>query len=219
MKKLFSSAPCLHRVSVFILYVCKSQPAAHMKLQLFYISIACMAFTMSCNNKKETALNNTDTIAAVDSVDRTDTIRQKIPDSVAVNENKPVNRKYEEIVRGQAFYRLSYCGGARPTPEIEAEFRKEYPLTNQKIKFVQLQHPDQILEIRTDGSGHFSAGLAPGTWNYYLMQTPGSKIPPNPNCNKYFSRSYGSFTVKAGDASTQKVLYPIPCDPCSPPRP
>lgn len=205
--------------SLIILYVCKTQFTPHMKFRLFYIMLACITLVMSCNNKKESLQQNSDKVADVDSVASIDTMQQTIPDSIAIKENEPINWKYEEIVRGQAFYRLSYCGGVRPTPEMEAEFRKEYPLTNQKIKFVLLNNPDQILEIRTDANGHFSAGLAPGTWNYFLLQTPGSKVPPNPDCNKYFSRSYGSITIKAGTVSGLKLLYSIPCDPCSPPHP
>jgi len=190
-----------------------------MKFWPIFLSTAFMCILLSCNNKKEAAQKMADNTSQSDSIQNSDTIQQLRPETVAVNKKESISVKFEEIVSGQAFYRLSYCGGARPTPEMEAEFRKEYPLINQKIRLVQAQKPDKILEITTDGKGVFAAGLAPGVWNYYLIPTPGSKVPPNPNCNTYFSRSYGSVTVKAGDASSLKLLYSIPCDPCSPPRP
>jgi len=127
--------------------------------------------------------------------------------------------KTEDIVSGTAYYRLRYCGGARPTPEIEESFRQEYALVNQNIRFTNASDPADFVNTKTNANGNFSVGLRPGTYNFFLLSTPGSKVPPNPECQKYYDRSYGQIVVPAGGATNMHLLFSFPCDPCSPPRP
>ncbi len=142
----------------------------------------------------------------------------EVPDSIPVNgqigqQTNQSGTKDPLLLQGRATYRLKYCGGAKPTPEIEAQYRIEYALSQQKIKFIK--GSEEIL-TNTNAEGDFSVTLSPGEWEFYLVKTTGSSIPPNPSCNEYFTRSYGKVQVGDYNPDKLKLLFAFPCDPCDP---
>lgn len=201
------------------MFVCL-QLSEKMKTQHIFLLAFIMVLMNFCKHKDEAAQQKSDSIIAVEQVLDTTTVEDTIPvKSNTADKNNITNLKQENIASGTAVYKLRYCGGARPTPEIEKEFNKEYPLASQKIKFVNVYDESDFVITSTDANGHFTVGLHEGTYDYYAVFTPGSSLPPNPNCQKYFEHTYGKIFVSPGNWSGFKLLYAFPCDPCSPPKP
>ncbi|MPM21333.1 hypothetical protein SDC9_67777 [bioreactor metagenome] len=184
----------------------------------FIALIVLTTISMSlCRHEDQPVSKTPDSSLAVEQ--KKDTIvpvEQTRGENVTRDEN---NWKSEDIVSGYATYKRSYCGGVRPSAEMEEEYRKEFPLASAKIRFVNTENSTDYVNVSTDASGNFSAGLHPGTYNYYLLQAAGANIPPNPNCQKYYERSYGQVSIQAGGMKGVHLLYSFQCDPCSPPRP
>lgn len=193
-----------------------------MKIQHIFLIVLVMVLMSFCKHKNEAANQESDSIAVVekdsDTIGLIDTVQVRIEDTKQVK-NNGVKPKEENIIRGNAFYKLRYCGGARPTPEIEEKYQKEYPLASQKIKFVNVYDDKDFVNTATDANGGFSAELHEGVYNYYIVFTQGSSLPPNPNCQKYFEHTYGKIFVDSIHLSGFKLLYSFPCDPCSSPKP
>jgi hypothetical protein len=72
----------------------------------------------------------------------------------------------------QLFYTADYCGGARPTPEIEAEAATPKKYAGRSVIFVS--DAGRVDSARTDSAGEFRIKLRAGTyrlyesWRYYL---------------------------------------------------
>lgn len=199
-----------------------------MKIPHIILLAIAMVLMNACKQRDETVRQKSDSIVEVEQGRDTAVVEDKDTTPVksnATDENKNNNKsnntswKQENIASGTAFYKLRYCGGARPTPEIEEQFRKEYPLASQKVKFVNVYDESDYVITATDANGRFTVGLHEGVYDYYIVFTPGSSLPPNPDCQKYFDNAYGKIWIEAGNWSGFKLLYTFPCDPCSPPKP
>ncbi len=193
-----------------------------MKIQHIVLLAIIMGSMNFCKHKKEVVRETSDSIVAEEQFRNTavavDPAEALIVDNNASNQDGQ-NWKKEEIASGTAFYKLRYCGGARPTPDIEKEFNQEHLLVSQKIKFVNVDDKSDFVIVSTDENGCFTVVLHQGSYDYFLVYTEGSKWPPNPGCQKYYERIYGKITVGDGSWSGYKLLYSFPCDPCSPPKP
>lgn len=72
-------------------------------------------------------------------------------------------------------YTKPYCGGAKPTPEMEAESQIIHPYANRTIVFVSAK--GKVDSIKTDEKGNISVKLYKGSykffesWKYY-KKTP-----------------------------------------------
>lgn len=195
-----------------------------MNIHLYRLLFVALLALTSCGSGQEKNAE-TQNGPASDSLKSDTSVSKVAPDSIeakssentekAVNEQKS-NKANSAWVSGQAFYRNSYCGGARPTAEVEAKYRTEYPLKSQNIRFVNDANASLVVEVKTDASGNFAAALSYGSWTYYLRPTAGSSIPPNPNCEKYFTEAYGQIEVGAGTTTGHHLLYSFRCNPCDP---
>jgi hypothetical protein len=71
-------------------------------------------------------------------------------------------------VTGHVLIQGSYCGGAAPSPEIEAEARTPKPAVNQAfvVRKGSINAPGtaMVTRVRTDAKGNFSLELTPGTY-------------------------------------------------------
>lgn len=63
-------------------------------------------------------------------------------------------------------YQQPYCGGARPTPEMEAEAQKPKPLANTSLVLIDAK--GKAKTVKTDKNGMLSLKLKPG--NYELKE-------------------------------------------------
>src|SRR5687768_12514434 len=76
-------------------------------------------------------------------------------------------------------YYTPYCGGARPTKEIEEEARKPKPLSGKTIMLVK---DAEIDSVRTDKNGMMKKKLRNGeyklleSWRYYHGTPDGSEM-------------------------------------------
>ena len=71
-----------------------------------------------------------------------------------------------------------YCGGARPTKEMEEQGRTSQPYAN--LTLIYKSDKGKIDSVKTDGKGFLIANLKPGTykffepWKYYKKTPDGS---------------------------------------------
>src|SRR4051812_22262680 len=77
----------------------------------------------------------------------------------------------KKSITAKITYTEPYCGGARPTKEIEAEAKKEKPYAKKTIILVSSE--GKIDSIKTNSSGIIKYKLKPGnyklfeSWRYY----------------------------------------------------
>lgn len=62
-------------------------------------------------------------------------------------------------------YREPYCGGARPSPEMEEEAQKARPYARKKIILVSAN--GKVSSFKTDAKGTLKLKLQPGTYRVY----------------------------------------------------
>lgn len=62
-------------------------------------------------------------------------------------------------------YREPYCGGARPSPEMEEEAQKARPYARKKIILVSAN--GKVNSFKTDAKGALNLKLQPGTYRVY----------------------------------------------------
>lgn len=118
-------------------------------------------------------------------------------------------------------YTNTYCGGARPTPEIQAEYNKKKKLTGTVLSFVDEKTPNAKGKLgKTNENGEISIALAPGTYLIMMTKFYNKKLGLNydPSCKKMMQKAYGKLTISAQMPSTYKVPIQFPCNPCLPPR-
>lgn len=74
----------------------------------------------------------------------------------------------------------TYCGGARPTPEITAQYEKPIPYANKKLIIVSSN--GKVDSTTTTSKGYLKVRLKPGTyklyepWRYHKQTPNGSDI-------------------------------------------
>lgn len=188
-------------------------------MKLYIISIALLAIALtgcsrknSLNSASEDSIKSTvvDTNSII-GINSTDTAASSIDET-----NKESNHVQNAIesIAGTANYKRKYCGGMRPTPEVEEKYIKQYPLAMCNIKLVSSNNA--VVFTKTDANGNFVAALSKGVWNYWLISTPGSPVPIDMACEKYFDHSFGSFEISDSESSNIHLLFSFPCDPCDP---
>jgi hypothetical protein len=110
----------------------------------------------------------------------------------------------------------SYCGGARPTPEIEQATRTPRNLHDVHLIMKGKKHA----KIVTDSLGNFFLPLKPGKYKFYMSYHKNDAHETNyePTCKKMMALHFGELTVVKGTFDYELNLH-FPCDPCGLPRP
>lgn len=179
----------------------------------FILAIAISIAFVRCGNKNNTS--SADTVnTTIDSTAKahSDSI---MPDTTVIIQNNETNNTTNTStnISGSAWYKNKYCGGMRPTPEVENQYNKEYVVPSCKLKFI---NNNTVVYATTDANGNFNAPLTAGTWNYTLVSTQGSGLPIDMSCEKYFDHSYGSVEISDKKNNPIRLLFAFPCDPCDP---
>lgn len=119
-------------------------------------------------------------------------------------------------VKVHVTYTNSYCGGARPTPEIEQKTKTPRTLHDVHLILTGKKH----CKTATDSAGYFSLPLKPGKYKVQLSyhKNDAHETNYNPSCKKMLNMSFGELIITQGVYEYELNLH-FPCDPCSPPRP
>ena len=124
------------------------------------------------------------------------------------------------LVQGTLTYTNRYCGGARPSDEMLAEYATPQNLTSTTIYLKRKKGGKIIYKIVADKDGKFKKCIKPGKYFLYMSKYYDKNLALNfnPKC-KMAWHSYGEVEI----LNRAKKLYLIDmhfdCDPCSPPRP
>src|SRR5207253_2092130 len=107
----------------------------------------------------------------------------------------------------------NYCGGARPTPEIEKALNTPKDLS----EFYILLENKKQLKVKTDSTGNFKATLKTGAYKIYLTNRVNPALFANytPTCEKMLHTPYGKLLIEKGKSSYDINLH-FPCNPCEP---
>jgi len=104
-----------------------------------------------------------------------------------------------------------YCGGARPTPEIEAGYNTPKDFHDVHVILKGKMH----FKIKTDSLGHFSAALKSGKYQIYLtkLKNEAHFTNYNPACKQMLQASYGELLIEK-DITEYEINLHFPCNPC-----
>jgi hypothetical protein len=98
----------------------------------------------------------------------------------------------KKSVRIDITYSQPYCGGAKPTKEMEAEAAKERPYTYKKI--VVVSESGKANTLKTDKTGSLKMNLLPGNYKLYEAW-------------RYYKRTPSGYTLKDLDTTCLKVEW------------
>jgi hypothetical protein len=131
-------------------------------------------------------------------------------------------------ISGTITHTQSYCGGARPTDEMLAQYNTPTPLAGKKLYIrsgTENSLKRKVLhQIVSDGTGHFSLKLPSGTY-CILVQEQVKKLNKaefrkkatdyltlDENClNQWWKTCYLSFEVKDTEITDLKINFNTPC--------
>ena len=119
-------------------------------------------------------------------------------------------------VKVHVTYTNSYCGGAKPTPEIEQKYQTPRNFHDVHIVLDGKVH----CKTKTDSAGYFSLPLKPGKYTIHLtkLKNEAHYTNYNPSCKQMLKASYGELIITKGVYDYELNLH-FPCNPCEPPRP
>jgi hypothetical protein len=119
-------------------------------------------------------------------------------------------------VKVHVTYTSNYCGGARPTPEMEEiaktpkNFHDVHIILNGKIH----------CKTKTDSLGYFTLPLKPGKYKIYLtkFKNEAHYTGYDPSCPQMLKASYSDLIIEKGNTEYEINLH-FGCNPCGPPKP
>lgn len=129
-----------------------------------------------------------------------------VPDSVAT---EPTYRAYFAV-----WYTYAYCGGARPTEEMEAEHQKLQPLTSSTLKFKN-HHTGKEYFLKTSPRGEAVADMEEGKYDVFFTKDINSGIETgfDPKCSAWLNQLLLTVKVTAR-GKMQDVNVHFVCNPC-----
>lgn len=140
------------------------------------------------------------------------------------NPNLDLNAK-RYVVTGHVTIAGSYCGGAAPTPEMEAEARKAKPYAQQPLLVrsgkANALGTDMVTRVTTDADGDFKLDLPVGTYCMVLAEKENARDPgfyslkhmgvDKPCDNKWLNTCDLSFTVTDQNVSGLRLMLHKKC--------
>jgi hypothetical protein len=124
------------------------------------------------------------------------------------------------LVQGTLTYTNRYCGGARPSEEMLADYATPQNLAKTIIYLKRRKGGKVIYKIAGDKDGKFKKCIKPGTYFLYMSKYYDKtlRLNFNPDCPKAW-HSYGEIEILDHAKKLYLVNMNFECDPCSPPRP
>lgn len=128
----------------------------------------------------------------------------------------PYTTQAQKKVLVHVTYTNSYCGGARPTPEIEEELRTPRKLHDVHLILKGKKH----CKIATKAAGEFSLPLKPGKYQFYLSyhKNDAHEVNYDPACTQMKKMSFGELVIEK-DKHEYEVNLHFPCSPCDKAKP
>ncbi len=128
----------------------------------------------------------------------------------------PYTASSQTKVKVHVTYTNSYCNGARPTPEMEEEFKKQKNFHDVHIILKGKIH----CKTKTDSLGYFTLPLKAGKYKIYLTQHKNEAhfTTYNPSCDQMLKAKYGDLIIEKGNNEYEINLH-FPCNPCEPAKP
>lgn len=163
---------------------------------VFLILSACTSDSVAPDEKLSQTQNDTTGLNQTDSIETIDSTLAELTamDSVEI----------------KFTYSGSYCNGAYPSEEVLEDIRKPRALSETTL--ILKNESEHI--FTTDTRGRISAELKPGKYNVHLSpDNNADKAPYNVSCEKYYEKSWGSFTVDTS-RTNYKIHIEFPCDLC-----
>jgi len=119
-------------------------------------------------------------------------------------------------VKVHVTYTNSYCGGARPTPEIELAAKTPRNLHDVHLVIKGKKH----FKIVTDSTGSFKLPLKPGKYKVFMSYHKNDAHETNydPSCKKMMQMPFGELEVIKGVLAYETNLH-FPCSPCEQAKP
>jgi len=115
----------------------------------------------------------------------------------------------------------SYCGGARPTPEIIAELSIPRVLTNSQILLIPVgKKSKKAICMITNEKGEVKTKLSPGTYSVKMGKKYDKTMNINydSSCSQMSKKVWETIELKQ-DQNTATISLVFQCNPCLPPRP
>lgn len=124
-------------------------------------------------------------------------------------------------VQGRLTFNQSYCGGARPSEEMLAQYDSIRPLPNTTVYLARTKGGKFIYKISSDEKGKFKKKMRAGKYLVYLSRNYSKEALPyfNPKCTKWMKSVFAEVEVINGGKKLYNINLHFGCDPCSPPRP
>lgn len=185
-----------------------------------YIAL-CLSLSvlMSCAEEQKTPELNIDSIATADSLAKVDSIRKidsaleakRVADSIA---NDTVAAAVTLPVNFTVWYSSSYCGGARPSDEMLAEYEREKLLTSSTLK-LKNHHTGKEYLLTTNNAGIGTLDAEEGKYDVFLTKSINSSLATgfDPNCSMWMDQLLCTVKVLAGK-SKGDIHIAFVCNPC-----
>ncbi|CAN5169128.1 hypothetical protein BH09BAC5_BH09BAC5_10160 [soil metagenome] len=119
---------------------------------------------------------------------------------------KNISQSAVDIIEGTVTYTLSYCGGARPSPEILAEYAKAKLFVNSTLK---LKNSSGEYFLKTDKNGNFKEAIPVGTYKVYLTKNTDKKVydvSPE-NCSECLKQVKTTVKIKPGKNNSFQISF------------
>ena len=140
--------------------------------------------------------------------------------SILSQAQTPVTPSYN-LVQGKLKFNQRYCGGARPSEEMLAQFDSLRLLPNTTVFLSRKIGGKFIYKLVSDGKGNFKKKMRAGKYFVYMSRNYDKYLLSefNPDCEKMMKSTFGEVEIIEGGKKLYNINLHFGCDPCSPPRP
>src|SRR5258708_2551390 len=141
--------------------------------------------------------------------------------SISLKAQTPSVTPTYNLVQGRLMFNVRYCGGARPTEEMLAQFDSLRPLPNTTVFLSRTQGGKFIYKLVSDSTAHFKKKMKAGKYFVYMSKDYNHDVLSNfnPGCAKWMKTQFAEVEVINGGKKLYNIALHFGCDPCSPPRP
>jgi hypothetical protein len=114
----------------------------------------------------------------------------------------------------RVLYIYAYCGGARPTEEMEAQHNTPQLLTSSTLKFKN-HHTGKEYFLKTDAKGKISSDMEEGKYDVFFTKDINLSLATgfDPNCTLWTNQLLLTVKVTA-NGKMQDVNVEFVCNPC-----